>query len=384
MRSILFLITFFFVFYDSINSQNIIPDSLIDLSGFYDSAHHWNDINEEKIIYPDSGQKRYRPSEIEKIADNILLYQKENGGWAKNYDMLAILTEEQRKILLQNKSQLNTTFDNGSTHRQLYFLSQVIAKTNDDKYKSAFINGLDFVLSAQYANGGWPQCFPDTSGYQKYITFNDGAMIGILKLLQHVSVNKKHYSFLSDEYRKKIEAAFENGLECVLNCQLLVNENLTAWSQQHDNVTLKPQEARTFEPVAISNMESAEIVLFLMSIENQSSKIIRAIKAAVDWFEKSRIIGIKVVEIKAAHADYKYHSTDIDKLVVEDKTAPSIWTRYYDINSLIPIFCNRDGRIVYSLGEVERERRTGYTWYTYAPQTVLDQYPQWKMKITSQ
>jgi hypothetical protein len=44
------------------------------------------------------------------------------------------------------------------------------------------------------------------------------------------------------------------------------------------------------------------------------------------------------------------------------------------------MFCTRDSKTVYSLADVERERRDGYGWYTYAPQEVLDIYPEWQKK----
>jgi len=46
----------------------------------------------------------------------------------------------------------------------------------------------------------------------------------------------------------------------------------------------------------------------------------------------------------------------------------------------VPLFCNRDGIIVYSLAEVARERRTGYGWYTDEPREVLKKYPKWLEK----
>jgi len=36
--------------------------------------------------------------------------------------------------------------------------------------------------------------------------------------------------------------------------------------------------------------------------------------------------------------------------------------------------------VVYSLAEVERERRDGYGWYTYAPQKILNAYPKWQQQ----
>ena len=72
-----------------------------------------------------------------------------------------------------------------------------------------------------------------------------------------------------------------------------------------------------------------------------------------------------------------YHSTEYDKVVVQDSNAPPIWTRFYELETHKPLFCNRDGTVVYSLNEVERERRTGYAWYVYDPQEILDLYPAW-------
>jgi PelA/Pel-15E family pectate lyase len=363
-------------------AENITADS-INTSGFNDSAHHWYDINDEvhKLFKANPGQQRYRTSQISEIADNILLYQKSNGGWDKNYDMLAILTEEQKKILLLSKNNiLLTTFDNGATHSQIVYLVKAYSSIQNKLYKDACLRGIDFILSAQYPNGGFPQFFPDTSGYRKYITFNDGAMGGVLKILHNIVRNKPEYSFVDQDRRKKVQAAFTLGVECILKCQIRVNDTLTAWCQQHDNIDLRARGARTFEPAAVCSQESSELVLFLMSIKNPDKNVIDAVNSAVEWFLRSRIFGIKVETVKAQQTDYMYHSTDIDKIVVNDKNAPPIWSRMYELHTNVPMFCNRDGKPVYSLAEVERERRTGYKWYGYEPDEVLTKYSQWQKK----
>ena len=52
---------------------------LIDIRGFWDSSHHWYDINdEEKTIYPLPDQQKYKLTDITKIADNILLFSIRN------------------------------------------------------------------------------------------------------------------------------------------------------------------------------------------------------------------------------------------------------------------------------------------------------------------
>lgn len=350
-----------------------------DTAGFWDGTHHWYDIADEvRIINPSPNQPRYRKTDVAPIAENILLYQKDNGGWPKNYDMLAILTPEQKDLLQRSRAELNTTFDNGATHEQIQYLARAYQITGKSTFREACLKGLDFILAAQYGNGGWPQFYPDTSGYRKYITFNDGAMIGIMRVLADIRAGKKHFAFVDDVRRSRLRQAFDKGIQVILRCQILQDGVPTAWCQQHDNVDFRPQHARSYELPSITGLESSEIVHFLMGLPNPTREISAAIRHAVTWFRKSEIHGIRIEEIKAPHAEYMYHSTDMDKVVVNDPNAPTIWARFYELTSNRPFMCNRNGKPVYSLADVERERRTGYAWYTYDPQRVLDAYPKWQ------
>ena len=354
----------------------------IDISGFYDSSHHWYDIqDEDRIITPEKDQQRYAPSEIRMIADNILLFQKSNGGWPKNYDMLAVLTPEQRKAVLRAKEELTTGFDNGATYTQVEYLARAFTVTSDKRYEEACLRGIRYVLSAQYPNGGWPQFFPDTSGYRKYITFNDGAMIGIMKTLKNIVEKEPRYAFIEEELRTKVRVALKRGIDCILQCQIREKGVLTAWCQQHDNIDFRPCEARVYELPSISGQEGAEVALFLMSVQNPTHEVIAAVEAAVQWFRKSQITGIRIEEIKAPREQFIYHTSSNDKVVVNDPNAPPIWARFYELGTGKPLFSDRKGKRLYSMAEVERERRTGYGWYSYIPEEVLKRYPAWKKTI---
>ena len=83
----------------------------------------------EQVIVPSKDQKSYQPANVREIADNILLYQQPNGGWPKNYDMLAILTDDQKKILAEHKDSNHTTFDNGATYTQIEYLAKAYSIT---------------------------------------------------------------------------------------------------------------------------------------------------------------------------------------------------------------------------------------------------------------
>ena len=367
--------------YSTSDTTSAIGQS-IEVSGFFDSSHHWYDIeDQDKVIKPLEKQRRYSPAAIDSIAGNILLYQRANGGWPKNYDMLAALTDEQVKAVLTVKGDtMATTFDNGTTHSQVEYLARAFSVKHDVRYRDALLRGIDFILSAQYANGGWPQFYPDTSGYRKYITFNDDAMLGIMRVLYRIRQNAPEYSFVDEVRRGRVRRAFEKGLTCILKCQIVEGGVMKAWGQQHDNRNLRPQSARNFEPACVCSIESASLVLFLMDIENPDSGLVKAINGVVHWFEKSEIFGTRLEVVKAPTTHFLYQTSSIDRVVVNDPGAPPIWTRFYELQTNRPMFCNRNKNVVYSLAEVERERRVGYRWYGYDPAQVLKRYVDWQKR----
>ena len=206
-------------------------------------------------------------------------------------------------------------------------------------------------------------------------------MAGILKLLKDISDGKLQYNFIDEKNKQQLKNAFDKGLACILKMQINDAGKPTAWCQQHDEVTLEPAWARKFEPPSICNGESVNIVLLLMSIKQPSKEVIATVDNAVAWFNESKILYTREKTIKVKDTTFQYHSTNRDKIIVTDSAAPPIWTRYYELKTHRPVFCNRDSKLVYSLADVAMERRTGYGWYTYAPQRVLDRYEEWKSKV---
>lgn len=354
----------------------------ISMEPFGDSMRHWYGIHDDgNIINPVKNQPKYKESEITKIADNIILFQRDNGGWPKNYDMQAILTTAQIDSVAKAKNSLHTTFDNSTTYTHINYLAQVYTLTKIEKYKDACLEGIKFILSAQFANGGWPQYFPlEKDNYSRRITFNDGAYIGVMQTLKMIVDNDPNFAFIGNDVRGKVKLAYEKGLDCILKLQIVDNGRLTVWCQQHDEITLKPAWARAFEPPSICNGESVSIVLFLMSIDHPDQKTIESVKSAVKWFNDSKILNTKVETVPAPAFKSQWKTTTYDRVVVIDSLAKPIWTRYYELGTDKPLFCDRNSKFLYSLAEVSRERRSGYGWYTYSPQEVLDKYFEWQKK----
>jgi PelA/Pel-15E family pectate lyase len=362
-------------------SELFAQDVRVSYRPFADNTGHWYSISDKNnMINARPGRPRYKETQLVEIGDNILLFQKANGGWPKNYDMFAILKDDQKDSVSSKRDVLNTTFDNDNTYTQIEALSQIYTATKTNKYRDAAVKGLDFILSAQYKNGGFPQYFPLEDNYSRCITYNDGVFEGIMELLKNINDNDPQYAYVDASRRAKLKAAFDKGLDCILKTQIKDEGKLTAWCQQHDEVTLQPAWARKFEPPSICNGESADLVLFLMSIDHPQKELVDAIQGATAWFEASKIFNTRVKTIPAERMQTPFRVSTSDRIVVEDTGAPPIWTRYYELKTHRPLFCNRDSKVVYSLAEVLRERRDGYGWYTYNPQKVLDHYSEWQKK----
>jgi len=318
----------------------------------------------------------YRGREAAQIADNVLLYQRHAGGWPKNIDMAAVLTTQEQAALFRQKLEDDATIDNGATYTQLIFLARVYDLQKIERYKDAFLSGLDYLLRAQYANGGWPQYYPLRRGYYARITYNDNAMIGVMKLLRDISRKKPVYAFVGETRRLKTEKAVQLGIECLLKTQVLVAGKRTVWCAQHDEITLAPAPARRFEPISLSGYESVGIVRFLMEIDHPDAQVTGAIESAIAWFEKSKITGISWI----TRRDPK--SGDSDRVIAEDANAGPLWARFYEIGTNRPIFSGRDSVIKYSVAEIEAERRNGYRWYVDEPAVLLSRdYPAWRKKL---
>ena len=319
----------------------------------------------------------YATDEAVRIADNLLLYQREVGGWPKNTDMAIILAGQEKAELLKARKNADSTIDNGATYTQMRYLAKVYNATSLQRFADAFAKTVDYLLKAQYPNGGWPQFYPlkRKGSYSNHITFNDGAMVGVLTLLKDITDRKPDYRFVDEQKREKLRHAFRRGIECILKTQLVVKGIKTAWCQQYDSKTLKPAEARSYEKVSICASESAGIVRLLITIDSPNSKLIDAIQSAVVWLDRSRLTGIRIVR-KPDDSSKGY-----DKIVVEDPDAPPVWARFYEIDTNKPIFCGRDGIVKYTLAEIEQERRTGYSWYGNGPEALLTKYyPAWQKK----
>ena len=316
------------------SAASVLPQTMTSLVVYAgDNDFSWS-------TYSNKDASWWSGSEAAGIADEIVRYQLSDGGWRK--DMKTETTGSWNK----------STIDNNATWGQIRFLARIYGATQNEKYRNSCLKGIDLLINGQYSNGGWPQVFNDAGTYHAHITFNDTAMVAVLRVLQEIANKSGDFAFIDSTRQSQAKNAVEKGIECILRCQITVNGTLTAWCQQHDEFTLAPAAARAYELPSVCTSESVGIVDFLRSLPDPDERIIRSINAAVTWFDS----------VKIENTKFDWNSDKSDKVVT---TVPgsTIWARFYDLQNLKPLFSDRDGQAYTDVSQISQERRTGYSWY---------------------
>lgn len=315
----------------------------------------------------------------DKIADNMLLLQTASGGWSKQYKGVAVdynrtFTAAEIAELQQPGRKDDATIDNKATTYEIGYLSTLYKTDKNAKYVAAAKRGVDYLLTAQYANGGWPQFYPDLSSYHHQITYNDDAMVRVLNLLQDISEGKGDTgALLRASHGARARQAVTKGLECVLATQVKIGGTLTIWGAQYDEVTLKPAKARAYELASLASSESVSIVRFLMRQPTPSAQIKASVEAAARWFDTHRMRDLATKKI-----DDPTQETGQDVILVAQPGA-SLWARFYDLQNQRPLYANRDGKALTEYMQVPNERRVGYAWHGTWPDKLLkDDIPKWR------
>jgi PelA/Pel-15E family pectate lyase len=345
--------------------------------------YKWNPSKNE--TYNTELKENIVVNKTDSVADNMLLYQRANGGWPKHFigdrkvDYKKTLSPNELKLLKDGYGEsIDATIDNEATTKEIKYLVKAYKIYTKKEYLNAAIKGIEYLLKAQYINGGWPQFYPDFSSYRGQITYNDNAMVNVLNVLQDVAEGKNGFDVITDgNLIGKCTYAPLNGIVCILKTQIKQKKTLTAWCTQYNAKTLKPEMARKYELPSISGQESVGIIRFLMRQKNPSPEIINAVHGAIVWLNKVKIIGYNLKDIKAPN-----EQSGRDRVLVKED-GNTIWARFYDVKTNQPFFCGRDSKPKKTLAEVENERRIGYAWYGTWPQHLINvEYPDWLAKIT--
>ena len=254
-----------------------------------------------------SGSETCRDGALE-AARALLSVQLHSGGWTNRMEFDPV--ERKRYAYMLDgepgkKARNYSTLDDNTTQSALLFLMRLDAALDfaDSDIHNATLRGLESVLKAQFANGGWPQVydgpadretypsvkarFPEKwsrtytghNNYWRHPTTNDGLFEDLLPVLFEAAV----------VYRDKRyhEAALAGG-EFLLRAQLPLPQ--PGWAQQY-NERMEPVWARKFEPPAVTGGEARGILETLMVLYERTKdpRWLEPLPVALDYYESCRL-----------------------------------------------------------------------------------------------
>ncbi len=344
-------------------------------SGNQDWTSYARDVSDRFLTTPEAAR----------IAQNVLDWQLDSGGWPKNVPMHNPLSSRERTAVLSMKGDRKLgTIDNAATFCELRFLSRMYkansGKPVAQKYLGGIRRGIDFLLGLQYPNGGWPQCDPAKVGYWHQITYNDGAMVNVMKTLRDVYESRAPFDVpVPNEMREKCRAAFDRGVECILDTQIRQDGVLALWCQQHDRETLEPCAGRSFELPSVCTYESAGIAMLLMSLDadryppETARRIRESIEGAVRWYGAHAMLGY-AIEDGFRRPDGILTS----RLVrIPESASKPLWCRCYTLEDNRPFTGRRDGTKNFDFSDLERGENMSYKWFSDAGTHVAKEYARW-------
>ncbi|MBE6846714.1 MAG: hypothetical protein E7503_01060 [Ruminococcus sp.] len=360
------------------------------------------------------------------------------------------------------------TIDNEITCAQIRFLSKVYQATGNTDFYDSLIKGIEFILGdayvgeyykdnkgginsgqqkdtgLRYANGGFAQRFDESeSAYHHQITFNDNAMVNVLRILSEIGTASGDFSFLTvknPELAKEALDAVHQGVQCILDCQIIVNNNAsdyqfqytykdkyvngdgtitsrvnipvatdkwhgryTGWCQQHDPQTLEPGWARAFEPPSISAGESVNVITYLIEYYNSSictpelkAVLPRRINAAVDWISSEDIkLHVELITGTETYVKDKDGNTTTNsnsRMYLQASDTSVLWARFYSVmDGVTPLWCDRDwsdsktdsflDNFRDSYANMTGERRNGYNYAQTSPNSIASNPDAYRIPI---
>jgi PelA/Pel-15E family pectate lyase len=314
--------------------------------------------------------------EARQLAAVVLSFQTPAGGWSKAVDyQLGPRQPGMQWTSGEDPWHYLGTLDNRATTEQLLMLARVHSATGDLVAAAGALRGIDWLLAAQFPNGGWPQVYPLEPGYHEAITLNDGAMLHAMEVLQSVAEGVEPFAFVDAARREKAAAAYDRGGACLLAAQFRVEGKPAVWCAQHDPLTLAPAAARLKEPPSLSGGESAEILKHLMREGPLTAEVAAAIEHGLDWFERHKLTGLRQIKTPEGKTAY-----------IEDPASGEVrWARFYDPATGKPMFAGAQDGIVYNtFQEMAAKNRVGYDYFTTKPAELLGKEAErWRKRLAA-
>lgn len=289
--------------------------------------------------YNATGQTAFLDAATE-CAEALLFGQLESGCWTDrvDFDPNGKNAGPYRHGNGNRKGRNYSTLDDDKSQSALRLLIAVdkAHRFRNERIHEAVLFGLNALLRAQFANGGFPQgwqkpvdsfpvvkaSFPDydwrTEGrfknYWDFETLNDGLAGTVVKTLQLA-----YETYEDQRYR---DAMLKFG-DFLILAQL--PEPQPAWAQQY-NHQLQPIWARKFEPPSVVGVESIDVIetLLMLADVTKDQKYLAPIPGAIEWLKRSLLPDGQLARFYEMRTNRPlYFTKDTYELTYDDSNLPT-------------------------------------------------------------
>ncbi|MEZ6041804.1 MAG: pectate lyase [Planctomycetaceae bacterium] len=266
--------------------------------------------------------------------------QLESGGWSSSieFDPKGKHADRLRSGKGKPKGKNYSTLDDDKTQSAICLLMQTdkALQFRNPVIHEATVFALDAMLTAQFANGGFPQgwrepvtqqpvqkaSYPEydwrtenrIKDYWDYYTLNDG-LAGTAARTLHMA----HQVYGDQKYH---DALLKLG-DFLILAQL--PEPQTGWAQQY-NFDMHPMWARKFEPPAVSGRESEDAMstlLFLYELTGDS-RYLPPVESGLAWLNRSKLPDGQIARFYELKTNRPlYFVRDTYELTYDDSNLPT-------------------------------------------------------------
>ncbi|HYD39619.1 MAG TPA: pectate lyase [Anaeromyxobacter sp.] len=231
-----------------------------------------------------------------RVAETVIRAQHKAGGWHYMYDYAGEKSIKRwYETIGSNGWRLeeflhyygNATFDDAVTTEAATFLLRMYLEKREHRFRNAVLKAADFIVQAQYHNGGWPQRHPYAGSwsykgkpdYTRYITLND-------------NVAQENIQFLVEVYQTMglsyLLPTIQRGMDVFIEMQGPPGQ--PAFALQY-TPALQPIGARTYEPdsYATHTTQSAIQNLLVFYEITADPKYLQPIDEALEWLDRVRL-----------------------------------------------------------------------------------------------
>ena len=251
-----------------------------------------------------------------KAGDLLVAGQLPNGGFTQELQITSAGVKGVHQLLPYPKAPRAATqgvLENNTTDRAIELLCRLVDATGQQQYGDAARRAVDFLVTAQYPCGAFPQRYPPSNGYDKYYTLNDGATTdSILRLISF---------YRRTEETKYLNAARKGG-EWILSAVL--PDPTPGWAEQYDELN-EPARARLFEPPGVGTEVTylAVEALTELYLITGDAKYLPPAEKALAWLQH--------IQISPGGRCYRLYEITSGKPIFVERTSGQV---YYDIEEL--------------------------------------------------